>query len=408
MRPLASRLLPLLPIALAVASLALALGGGRATAEDGPPAVAPPAPPATAPSGPAAPNVPLDIAGAIRRGVDYLLTSQNKDGSWGTPASNLWDIYAPAPGSQQAFQVASSALALSGLLESADPRPEVAAAIEKARGWLIAKHAVGRPTLDVLYNVWAHAYALAGFARLLARETDAQRRAELRGAAEIAVDRLDRFQFAEGGWGYYNFDEKTRRPGPGSTSFTTATCLVALHMAREQGVSVPERLIPRALTDLKACRYPDGSFAYGYYIHLIPRLGVNQIKGSLARSPACLLALDLWGRKVTPAQAETALDNLEKHGHFLQIARKYPFPHEAWYQNSGYFCFYGYYYASALAALAPETSRARHLEAMARRLVPLQERDGSWWDYQIFSFHKAYGTGYVLVTLARAARTLGT
>ena len=218
------------------------------------------------------------------------------------------------------------------------------------------------------------------------------------------MDRLDRYQFAEGGWGYYNFDEKTRRPGPGSTSFSTATCLIALKRAKEQGVAVPERLIPRAVRDLEACRYPDGSFAYGYYLHLHPRLGINQIKGSLARTPACLLALDLWGRKLKPEQAEKALDDLEKHGHFLQIARKYPFPHETWYQNSGYFCFYGYYYASMLVDLAPAASRARHLEAMARRLVPLQEQDGSWWDYQIFNFHKAYGTGYVLVDARQGTR----
>jgi hypothetical protein len=369
------------PLALA------ALVGARALAGDAP--ATPPRP---------------DVAGAIARGVAYLLKSQNADGSWGSPASNLWDIYAPAPGSQQAFQVASSALALSGLLEVGLEGPEVKAAIEKGRAWLIAHHAVGRPTLDVLYNTWAHAYALAAFARLLERETDAARRAEVAKAAAEAVDRLDRFQFAEGGWGYYNFDEKTKRPGPGSTSFTTATCLVALAAAKAQGVDVPRRLIPRALTDIEACAYPDGSFAYGHYLRYHPRVGVNQIKGSLARSPACLLGLHLWGRTVSPERAGKALADLEREGHFLQIARKYPYPHEAWYQNSGYFCFYGYYYATALADLAAPPAKAKHLAEIAARLVPLQERDGSWWDYQLFNFHKAYGTGYVLVSLARVAR----
>lgn len=388
MTPLLRRPLLLLPIALA------ALVGGRALAEDPPAQDA--APTAQAPK--------PDVAGAIRRGVAYLVKAQNKDGSWGSPASNLWDIYAPPPGSQHAFQVASSALALSGLLESGLEGPEVKAAVEKARTWLVARHAVGRPTEDVLYNTWAHAYALAAFARLLEREADPARRAPLLQAARDAVDRLDRFQFAEGGWGYYNFDEKTKRPGPGSTSFTTATCLVALSAAKAQGVDVPRRLIPRALTDLEQCMYPDGSFAYGYYLHLYPRLGINQIKGSLARSPACLLALDAWGKDVSAERAAKALTDLEREGHFLQIARKYPYPHETWYQNSGYFCFYGYYYASALADLLAPEAKAQHLGEMARRLVPLQEPEGSWWDYQLFNFHKAYGTGYVLVALARAAR----
>ena len=69
-----------------------------------------------APKSGAAPK-PVDAKTAIRRGVDYLVASQRKDGSWGSPASNLHDIYAPAPGSQRAFQVGSAGLAVSALVE---------------------------------------------------------------------------------------------------------------------------------------------------------------------------------------------------------------------------------------------------------------------------------------------------
>ena len=388
----AVRLTPVLA-ALVVAGTALTARAGEdaVPARPAPAPVVAPAPPAPAP----------DVEAAIRRGVAHLVATQNKDGSWGSPASNLWDIYAPAPGSQQTFMVAVTALALTGLLEAGGTAPEVVAAIERGRAWLLAHHAVGRPTADVLYNTWAHAYALEAFAGFLARETDAARRAELRAAAEVAVERLQRFQFVEGGWGYYNFDEQTKDPGRGSTSFSTATCLVALALARDQGVAVPERRVPRALRDIEACAYPDGSFAYGFYLRLHPRMPVNQVKGSLARSPACLLALDVWGKKVGTARADRALENLETQGHFLRIARKYPFPHETWYQNSGYFCFYGYYYAASLLALASPEMRAKHAPLIAAHLVPLQEKDGSWWDYQLYGFHKPYGTGFVLATLAR-------
>lgn len=391
----------------------LGLAGLLAAAWPAPVAADEPAAAAAAPAPAAGPRTPppvtaADVEAALRRGVDWLVASQNKDGSWGSPASNLWDIYAPFPGSQQAFQVAASALALLGLVEVQDPRPEAAQALARGAEWLVAHHAVGRPAVDVLYNTWAHSYALEALCALHGREADPARRAVLARAAAAAIDRLDRFQFAEGGWGYYNFDEKTRRPGPGSTSFTTATALLALDRARAQGLQVPARLIPRAVRDIEACRYPDGSFAYGYYIHLHPRLGVNQVKGSLARSPACLLALHAWARPsstrpvpVTEADARKALDDLEREAHFLFIARKYPMPHEAWYQNSGYFCFYGYYYASQLVALLPEAERPRQRDAIARRLVAVQEKDGSWWDYQLFGYHKAYGTGYVLAALAR-------
>ena len=39
--------------------------------------------------------------------------------------------------------------------------------------------------------------------------------------------------------------------------------------------------------------------------------------------------------------------------------------------------------------------------------MPLQEEDGSWWDYQLFGYHKAYGSGYVLMTLGNCRRALG-
>ena len=117
---------------------------------------------------------------------------------------------------------------------------------------------------------------------------------------------------------------------------------------------------------------------------------------------ACFLALGLTRpAAVSQARFKSALDDLEEHGHFLLIARKYPFPHEAWYQNSGYFCFYGYYYAAMVAELLPDAERALASRQMASHLLPLQETDGSWWDYQLFGYHKTYGTAYVLMALGR-------
>ena len=48
----------------------------------------------------------------------------------------------------------------------------------------------------------------------------------------------------------------------------------------------------------------------------------------------------------------------------------------------------------------PEAERAKFRTQIASRLVPLQEKDGSFWDYQLYGYHKAYGTGYVLMILA--------
>lgn len=350
-------------------------------------------------------SAPIDLDKVIARGVEHLLTSQNKDGSWGSPASNLHDIYAPVPGSQQAFQVASSALALGALVEVGGDTPKVKKAIQAGTDWLIKNHGVRRVSPNTLYNTWAHSYSLATFARLLDREKDPKRRRILQKEAQIDVQRLLTFEFVEGGWGYYNFGVKGKDPGPGSTPFTTATGLVALKMAAKHGVKIPKRLITNGLRVIRLSRKPDNSYIYSLRFRFAPQVNVNQIQGSLARTPACLMATLDWSAdekekaRLQPKFTVKAFEDLEKHGHFLLIARKYPIPHETWYQNSGYFCFYGYYYAAMLLPRVPAAKRPVYAKQISGHLAPLQEQDGSFWDYQLFKFHKPYGTGYVLLTL---------
>jgi hypothetical protein len=337
----------------------------------------------------------------IAKGVAYLLGSQKKDGSWGSPRRNMGiDIYAPAPGSQQAFHVGSTALATSGLIAIESKDPKVAASIERAAAWLSEHYAVRRIRADTLYNTWAHMYALETFARLLAHEKDKEKRKVWTRAAEGCVKQLRRYEFVEGGWGYYNFSLKSQSPGQGSTSFSTATGLVALGLAQAQGIRVPEALVRNAVSVLRKCDRPDGAYAYSYRTAWWPTAGINKTGGSLARTPACLKALSIWDQEVDPKRYVQALEELETFGHFLRIARKYPRPHESWYSNSGYFCYYGYYYAALLTADVPAAQAKVFRAQIAGHMLDMQERDGSWWDYQLYGYHKAYGTGYALLTLA--------
>ena len=74
-----------------------------------------------------------NIAASIRHGVDFLIADQNENGSWGGPTRTKGlNIYAPLPGAHHAFRAGASGLALSGLIDSGDTRPETLAAIRNS------------------------------------------------------------------------------------------------------------------------------------------------------------------------------------------------------------------------------------------------------------------------------------
>ncbi len=92
---------------------------------------------------------------SIRRGVDFLVTHQNPNGSWGRAARTKGlNIYAPLPGAHHAYRAGASGLALSGIIDAADPRPEVEAAIAKAAVWTTAE----LPKLRRAYSLMALAW----------------------------------------------------------------------------------------------------------------------------------------------------------------------------------------------------------------------------------------------------------
>jgi hypothetical protein len=37
-------------------------------------------------------------------------------------------------------------------------------------------------------------------------------------------------------------------------------------------------------------------------------------------------------------------------------------------------------------------------------VLKARQPDGSFWDYPLYGYHKAYGTGYAVATLARCVR----
>lgn len=359
---------------------------------------------------PVVPPSDSEVEDAIRRGVDFLLQDQNKDGSWGSATRTKGlNIYAPIPGAHHAFRAACSSLAVSALVRSADERPEVHDSIRRGEEYLQSNLTrVRRATPTAIYNVWTHSYAIEALVDLLGYENadaeghEEQRIAGLKELIRGEVRKLEVYESAEGGWGYYDFRYGAKQPSSSPNSFTSATGLLALFRAKSVGIEVPEKLILDAVTTIQRQRNPDFTYHYAFRGATMasPRWSINRPGGSLGRSQVCNLALRLAGDEaISDEVLDVWLDRLFARNGWLSIGRKRPIPHESHFLVAGYFYYYGHWYAARTFKLIPEERRLGHQQQMARLMVDLQEKDGSWWDYPLYAYGQPYGTSMGIMTL---------
>ncbi len=352
-------------------------------------------------------KAPPALASAIDRGVQFLHRRQNPDGSWGSAQRTKdLNIFAPVPGAHRAFRCGVTALCVEALIESGKYRndPEARQALERGERWLLEQlPKLRRGDGIAIYNVWGHAYGLQALAAMQMRPgQDEALKPRLREAMESQVKLLREYESVDGGWGYYDFRLQSKRPATDSTSFVSATVLIAMKQAEKAGFEVPADLRQRAFDSIQRQRKPDHSYIYGEYLKMRPMMDVNRPGGSLGRSQACNLALRRWGdATITDKVLLEWLDRLIARNGWLSIGRKRPVPHESWFQVAGYFFYYGHYYAAlCVEELGPELGRP-YRPQLADIVLKLQESDGSWWDYPLYDYHQQYGTAYALMTLLR-------
>ena len=352
---------------------------------------------------PPEPVPPEKLESSIRRGVEYLVGSQNKDGSWGTPSlKGGVKIYAGI-GTLKSYGTACTALAVSALIETGGDAPAVLRAIERGEQSLIETlPGEKRDDPTLLNNIWAHAYGIQALVRMHARlPDDKPRKEKIEKLIRQQLEKLTKYESMEGGWGYYDFEAGTQRPASSSTSFVNAAVLVAMYEAKTIGIAPPERVLKRGIKMTQAQRQRDGTYLYGTYLWSRPTMGINQAAGSLGRSPACNIALRYWGdEKITDDVLKEWLDKLISRNGWLSLGRKKPVPHESFFDVAGYFYFFGHYYAAITIPQLPAKDRAFYQDHFAAILMDLQEGDGSWFDYPLYDYHKPYGTGFALLSLA--------
>ena len=347
---------------------------------------------------------PSEIQRSLDKGCDFLLERQNPDGSWGSARQTKGlNIFAPVPGSHRAFRLAVTALSISALLEIKKEDQNYSKCITKAEKYLLEKlPQLRRASPMALYNVWSHSYGLQALHRMHELSSSNQRKAEIKDVMVQQIKMLQTYESIDGGWGYYDFNAQTKQPSGSSISFVNATGLVALKDAQSSGVEVPDKLVSRALSAIKRQRLPDHSYLYGEYLKYRPGSGINRPAGSLGRSHACNYALQIWGEEsVTDDVHKLCLDRLIKRNGWLDVARKRPIPHESWFAVAGYFFYYGHLYAAFCVDNLSPKERPKYQKSLAKILVPLQEKDGSWWDFPFYDYHQQYGTAMALLSLKR-------
>lgn len=343
----------------------------------------------------------------LDRAVRHILDTQKAKGDWGYMSERPYDIYLGSINSLHVWGNASTALCVHALIKLT-PTPEINGAIRKGILYMIEAPDTPRATMDTFYNVWSHTYMLECFGAALLDDRFKDLRGRMRTRADHELRRLMDHQSLDGGWGYYDFAHRTARPsGEISTSFTTAAALVGLHEARQAGLSIRDHNAQIALDYLERNRVPNGAYFYSTDHKYSPLYDPNLPRGSLGRSQSGDNALYTWKRTIKQDDLRKQLDYFFKDHVFIEIGRGRQFPHEAWYATAPYYYYFGHYYASRNVLALPEDIRARYSDTLADLVCKGQYDDGSFWDYPLYGYTKAYGTGYGVLILANLKKAAG-
>lgn len=323
-----------------------------------------------------------DIAFLRRRSVEFLRAMQADHGGW---EDSNYDF-----GGQQSLPnvwVAVSALCCSALFENLGVAPgPCRKSLERGLGYVLDPRR--RNDRDRNEWIWAHVYPIDLVTRLLASDLDLANwpKERLRKELEAMVTRVIERQGRDG-----SFRHEYSNP------FVTASVLIALDEARQQGLEPPAETIERAVRSLQRCRSQRGAFTY--YQSSRGRRGGGNVKGSAGRMPLCEAALLAWGSSDRP-RLVAALGAAFEHHDQLESTRKYD-DHANSLAYGGFFFWYdmlGREFAFERLGDAAPPWRAKQ----RRLILQIPEIDGCFVDSH--ELGRSYGTAMALLCLRPAGR----
>lgn len=302
-----------------------------------------------------APELTEEAEKAIDRGLEWLIKTQNKNGSWSMDNGD--------------YAIAGTSLGLMAfMVEGHFPGfGKYGDALDRAKDYLL-KRSADSPTGAMgvkMYEIGLYTIAMS---ELWGMTKDPGDNKEIQKYLERAVQIILRSQSPLGGWRY------APRPDAGQDTSVTAMVFVSLASAREAGVLVPTESIDRVTGYLRDQVYSEERGGFGY-----------QGPGyTIACTAGGVYAAQLAGNRDTE-WVEAALSTLENDPRVF--SRK----------NNGYY-YYSHYYAMQAMVQAGDERYAKWYPKIRDSLISLQKPDGSWKEKEEDYPHKTPMSIIILAT----------
>lgn len=303
-----------------------------------------------------------DLERSIERGLEYLVRTQNPEGSWNNMGG--WGRYPTAM-----TALAGTALLASGSTATRGPH---APAIRKAADFLLR---VARPNgllatpAEDGRSMHGHGFAMMFLAEVYGNEEDERRQRWIHDVLARAVRLTERSQSRAGGW-LYSPDQDS------DEGSVTVTQIQGLRACKNAGIFVNPTTIRQAVAYIERSANPDGGIRYS--------LGEG------------------WGGSRPPitAAAVATLYNAGEYDSPLALkCLAYCDRNIAIGFGDG--VYWGHYYYSHLYLSQAKYQRGgreweQYYQAMSRKLLGIQQGDGSWMGDEVGT---SYGTAIALIIL---------
>jgi len=274
-------------------------------------------------------QVPPEVERIYERGLQYIVATQNEEGSF--------------PGNY-GTEPATAAMAMMAMFAHGDDpnHGPYAKSIKRSLEFILKN--VDEKTGYIGRSMYNHGFATLGLAEAYGAVQDERLGPALKRAVELILTSQEKNRF------------KAWRYGPESQdadSSVSAACFVALIAARNAGLRVPDNAIDGALKFFTDCQSPgDGTIGY------VP--GSSSHGGSA--TTAIGVAAYAYARRKDQPTFIKAFTALKKAGD----------------QSGGGYPFYGEYYASQALFQSDVKEWEKWNEKRVQQLIESQNEDGSW------------------------------